>query len=52
MLTKIFNKVIEKDKRKRNELISLGYKILYVHENDLKENEDDVIKQIQGFLQQ
>ena len=45
-------KAIEKDERKYAELTSLGYSILYIHELELNKNEDEIKKQILGFLQQ
>lgn len=45
-------KVKEKDERKFNELTDLGYSILYIHELDFEKNQDEVEKQILGFLQQ
>lgn len=44
-------KVEDKDKRKFDELTSLGYQILYLNECDYYQNHDKIKQQILGFLQ-
>ena len=43
---------IEKDIRKKNELNNLGYSILYLEEEIIRKNPEEVKKLILGFLQQ